>query len=135
MVVCPALSDHDETDLEGNESPFYDQQVRTTSDYYTRPMVMEDKKSELYLSIVRQISEGKLKEGDRLPSERQLASEYGITIRGVKSALEKLLKEEIISQEQGRGTFVRNVPESMTVKRIGLVHLTDLWADQNILFA
>lgn len=97
--------------------------------------MIEDKKSELYRTIVQQISEGKLRERDRLPSERQLATEYGITVRGVKTALDKLLKEGIISREQGRGTFVRNVPESMTKKRIGLIHLTDLWAHQNILFA
>lgn len=71
-----------------------------------------DKKSETpaYRQIIEQITilirDGKLTAGDRLPPERELASELGVARGTIKSAYEKLAANNIIEIAQGRGTFV-----------------------------
>lgn len=95
---------------------------------------MNNGKDSLFQAINADISSGKLKVGDRIPSERQLASQYGITIRGVKSTLEKFVVNGVLAREQGRGTFVLRLPESLQQKSVGLLNLTASWAEQNLLF-
>ncbi len=48
--------------------------------------------------------------GSRLPTERQLAADLGITRTGVRHALAALEADGRISREVGRGTFLRAVP-------------------------
>ena len=45
--------------------------------------------------------------GSRLPTERQLASDLGVTRSGVRYALAALEADGLISREVGRGTFLR----------------------------
>lgn len=47
-----------------------------------------------------------LKRHDRLPSESQLAAEYGASIGTVRKALNNLVAENIIYRRHGQGTFV-----------------------------
>lgn len=56
--------------------------------------------------ITRKIQEGKLKAGDRLPPERDLAELLGIARGTVKTAYEKLAANKVIEMVQGRGTFI-----------------------------
>jgi GntR family transcriptional regulator len=58
-----------------------------------------------------QIVDGKLREGERLPSENQLASSYDTTRTTVRKALALLRSEGYLVSEQGRGVFVRIRPE------------------------
>jgi len=64
----------------------------------------------LYQQIVdgfkREISEGRLAEGDALPSFRQLAGEMMVSLITVKHAYEELERDGIILRRQGLGTFV-----------------------------
>jgi GntR family transcriptional regulator, uxu operon transcriptional repressor len=48
--------------------------------------------------------------GSRLPTERQLAADLGITRTGVRHALAALEADGRISREVGRGTFLRAAP-------------------------
>jgi DNA-binding FadR family transcriptional regulator len=48
--------------------------------------------------------------GSRLPTERQLASELGVTRSSVRQALAVLEARGHISREVGRGTFLRDAP-------------------------
>jgi DNA-binding FadR family transcriptional regulator len=48
--------------------------------------------------------------GSRLPTERQLAADLGITRTGVRHALAALEADGRISREVGRGTFLRGGP-------------------------
>jgi DNA-binding transcriptional regulator YhcF (GntR family) len=64
----------------------------------------------LFRQIVDQISravrEGKLSEGTRLPSERELSEELRLARGTVKKAYEELVREGIIEVRRGQGTFV-----------------------------
>ncbi len=65
----------------------------------------------IYLQIVSQIKtlilEGKLKEGDALPSMRNLATELRISFMTTKRAYEELEHEGFIESYTGRGSFVK----------------------------
>jgi len=64
----------------------------------------------IYLQIVNQIKtlilEGKLKEGDALPSMRNLATELRISFMTTKRAYEELERDGFIESYTGRGSFV-----------------------------
>ncbi len=56
--------------------------------------------------IRKQIEDGTLSPGDKLPSERDLATEHGLSRMTVRQALTELVKAGALYREQGRGTFV-----------------------------
>lgn len=57
-------------------------------------------------AIIRRIESGALREGDRLPSEGELAASHGVSVGTVQKALLQLVHSGLITREQGRGTFV-----------------------------
>jgi GntR family transcriptional repressor for pyruvate dehydrogenase complex len=56
--------------------------------------------------IVRQVQTGKLKPGDRLPSERQLIEMLQVSRSSVREALQGLAMMGIIESRAGQGSFV-----------------------------
>jgi DNA-binding FadR family transcriptional regulator len=50
--------------------------------------------------------------GSRLPTERQLAADLGVTRSGIRLALVALEADGLISREVGRGTFLRDAAAS-----------------------
>ncbi len=64
------------------------------------------KDEEISQEIERRIDEDRLKEGDRLPSERQLAEEFGVQRDTVRSALEILLRRGVLIRKPRKGYFV-----------------------------
>lgn len=71
------------------------------------------KKTRLYEEIVKQltglIEEGKLKPGDRLPPERQLADELHVSRTAIREALRSMESMGYIESKVGGGTFVRAI--------------------------
>ena len=61
---------------------------------------------QLYRQIRSEIEQGSLGFGGQLPSERQLAADYGISRITARKALSMLREEGIISARRGRGSFV-----------------------------
>jgi GntR family transcriptional regulator, transcriptional repressor for pyruvate dehydrogenase complex len=57
-------------------------------------------------SISREIAEGRLRSGDRLPAEHALATTFGVSRNVVREAIAKLRSEGRVRSEQGRGAFV-----------------------------
>ncbi|PWT94015.1 MAG: hypothetical protein C5B54_00735 [Acidobacteria bacterium] len=55
--------------------------------------------------ITHYVSTGMLKEDDRLPTVKQLASELGINFETVRKAYKDLDKEGLLSSRRGTGTF------------------------------
>ncbi|MCS7249122.1 MAG: GntR family transcriptional regulator [Anaerolineales bacterium] len=59
--------------------------------------------------LARKIRLGELKPHDRLPSERELCRQYGISRMTVRQALQMLVQEGILYTAVGKGTFVSEV--------------------------
>ena len=68
--------------------------------------------SRLYEQIVQQIEEsisgGKLKVGDQLPAERDLAQRFGVSRTAVREAVKALSEKGLVEALPGRGTFITN---------------------------
>ncbi|SDE51151.1 hypothetical protein SPACI_017790 [Sporomusa acidovorans DSM 3132] len=64
--------------------------------------------------ILDKIKQGQYKPGDKLPTERQLSEELGISRNTVSAAYKELLLEGILEARQGRGTFVREQAADIT---------------------
>src|SRR3954468_12684672 len=57
--------------------------------------------------IGREIETGRLKPGARLPTQRSLAKQLGVTLTTVTRAYDEAQRRGLLSGEVGRGTFVR----------------------------
>lgn len=70
----------------------------------------------IYVQIVEQIQNlvvtGELLPGDQLPTVRQLASELRVNFNTVARAYRLLDENELISTQQGRGTFLLERPSA-----------------------
>jgi len=68
----------------------------------------------IYIQITNQIESqvigGKLQPGDQLPTVRALASELRVNFNTVARAYRMLDEARIISTQQGRGTYITEVP-------------------------
>ena len=56
--------------------------------------------------IEQRVLEGRLKVGDRLPSERDLSVELGVSRASLREAIHKLASRGLLESRQGGGTFV-----------------------------
>ena len=63
-------------------------------------------------SLERRILEGSLKPGDRLPPERELAAELGVSRPSLREAIQKLASKGMLQSRQGGGTYVTDRLES-----------------------
>ena len=68
--------------------------------------------------IEKRILEGSLKPGDRLPAERRLARDLGVSRPSLREAIQKLIAKGLLSNRHGGGTFVTDRLEA---------HFTDPW--------
>jgi GntR family transcriptional regulator, transcriptional repressor for pyruvate dehydrogenase complex len=57
-------------------------------------------------SISREIAQGRLRPGDRLPTEHALAATFGVSRNVVREAIAKLRSEGRVWSQQGRGAFI-----------------------------
>src|SRR3990172_6587958 len=55
------------------------------------------------------ISEGKLKPGDRLPPERELIKQFGISRPSLREALNSLVTMGFLEVKQAKRTYVKSV--------------------------
>ena len=86
----------------------------------------------IYLQVVDRIKEmiadGRLKPGDQLPTVRALALEMRVNFNTVARAYRILDEARIISTQQGRGTYILDVPPpevSEAMRRTTFDALTD----------
>ena len=63
------------------------------------------------------IASGEFGPGDRLPSERELATEHGVARNTAREAIAQLRREGLVTAEHGRGVFVREKPRWMRFGR------------------
>ncbi|MGN1148593.1 MAG: PLP-dependent aminotransferase family protein [Lachnospiraceae bacterium] len=63
----------------------------------------------LYECLKKDILEGRIATGEKLPSKRELAGEYGISVKTVENAYAQLLTEGYLEAEEKRGYFAARV--------------------------
>lgn len=69
--------------------------------------------------ILQYIGEHQLKEGDRLPTEPELATMAGVSMVTVRRALAELAAQAVVRREQGRGTFLARSRVSAETTKVG----------------
>jgi GntR family transcriptional regulator len=66
--------------------------------------------SPLYQEVKRKLIDslrgGEWKPADVIPSEKQLAARYGVSIGTVRKAVDEMVAEKLLVRHQGRGTYV-----------------------------
>jgi GntR family transcriptional regulator len=76
----------------------------------------------IYTQIVNQVQAqvagGILKPGDQLPTVRALAEELRINFNTVARAYRILDEARIISTQQGRGTYITEIPPPKVIERL-----------------
>ncbi len=85
------------------------------------------KSTRIYEEIVRQvkqlIADGKLKSGDQLPPERDLAEKFVVSRTSVREALRALQSRGLIEIRAGEGAFIRDISVETLIEPLALVIL------------
>ncbi|MBM6603147.1 GntR family transcriptional regulator, LSA1692 subfamily [Pediococcus acidilactici] len=78
-------------------------------------------------SLVERIQQGIYSNMQRLPSEYQLADEYGVSRLTVRKAIEWLVTAKILVKDPGKGTYIMSTNSSNKVEsgRMGLQSFTE----------
>ncbi|WP_052494908.1 FadR/GntR family transcriptional regulator [Cupriavidus basilensis] len=94
---------------------------RKSADQVTQPVFKSVRPrrafEDICLQIRQELSEGRLKPGSRLPAERELADQFGVSRTAVREAMRSLEVAGLIASERGvnGGTFIqRGDPELIT---------------------
>lgn len=69
-------------------------------------------------TLMEQINTGVYKPGDKLPSEKALCNEYGVSRITVRQALNMLIQKNLVCSVFGKGTFVKAPEITHDLKRI-----------------
>ena len=77
--------------------------------------------------VVHMILDGALKEGDPLPSVRNVAAEYRVNPLTVLKAYQELVDEELVEKRRGLGMFVKTGAHSLLVKGERQKFLNEHW--------
>jgi GntR family transcriptional regulator len=84
----------------------------------------------IYLQVVERIKErlaaGQLRPGDQLPTVRSLALELRVNFNTIARAYRIMDEAGIISTQQGRGTYILEVPTPEVAESIRIQALEDL---------
>ena len=78
----------------------------------TRPLHLQ-----LREILIRRIADGEWRAGDAIPNEIDLAREFGLSAGTVRKALDWMESAQLVSRQQGRGTFVRDQTSSEALTR------------------
>ncbi len=77
--------------------------------------------------VVHMILDGVLKEGDALPSVRNVAAEYRVNPLTVLKAYQELVDEELVEKRRGLGMFVKAGAHGSLVKAERQKFLNEHW--------
>src|SRR6202012_5726993 len=77
--------------------------------------------------VVEMILDGVLKEGDPLPSVRNVAAEYRVNPLTVLKAYQQLADEQLVEKRRGLGMFVTTGARDLLLKGERQRFLTEQW--------
>jgi GntR family transcriptional regulator, transcriptional repressor for pyruvate dehydrogenase complex len=105
--------------------------------------VRQVRKTKVYHEIVDQIrdliADGRIKPGDRLPPERELAELFKASRNSVRDAIRVLEQMGLIESRQGDGTYVRSVSAEELAEPLALMllqsrtQMRELWEVRRVL--
>jgi len=81
---------------------------------------------QVYSAITDAIRTGRLRPGDRLPTERQFCEQLEVSRATVRRALGRLVEEGLVEAQVGRGSFVRAGLDSFAEPPNTLMSFTEL---------
>jgi GntR family transcriptional regulator, transcriptional repressor for pyruvate dehydrogenase complex len=73
---------------------------------YIKPIRPKNVSDQVYEQLRDLIFRGEFPPGKKLPPERELAEAFGISRPSIKTAINRLVNQGLVTQKQGRGTFV-----------------------------
>ena len=79
------------------------------------------RKSEIIRQLELRIVGGEFAAGQKLPSERELAEEYGVGRPVIREGLSGLVASGLVDIQVGRGTFVRGISVDVLSKSLNRV--------------
>lgn len=65
--------------------------------------------------LIREIAAGRLLDGERLPPERAMAQDLGISVGTLRKALDDLTEKGYLARVHGSGNYIRTPPETSGV--------------------
>lgn len=78
------------------------------------PSDIKESRKYLYNIIIEKlmdlIKNGNLKPGDRLPPERKLAEDFGVSRNSIRQAIQALVERKVLESRQGDGTYISASP-------------------------
>jgi GntR family transcriptional regulator len=77
--------------------------------------------------VVAMILDGVLKEGDPLPSVRNVATEYRVNPLTVLKSYQQLVDEKLVEKKRGLGMFVRTGARNLLLEGERQKFLTEQW--------
>jgi len=77
--------------------------------------------------VVEMILDGVLKEGDPLPSVRNVAAEYRVNPLTILKAYQQLVDEELVEKRRGLGMFVRTGARNLLLEGERRKFLSEQW--------
>ena len=80
---------------------------------------------EVVIQIKNLISEGKLRPGDRLPPERELIKQFGVSRPSLREALNSLMAMGFLEVKQSKRTFIKSVASERMEGPLSLLIKTD----------
>ncbi len=78
---------------------------------------------QIAVHIKKEIASGTFKVGEKIPSQRELAEQYDVSMITVKKAISDLINEEILYSRVGKGTFVARKTKRSNLSDVGSIGL------------
>ena len=87
---------------------------------------------QVYSAITDAIRSGRLRPGDRLPTERRFCEQFDVSRATVRRALGRLVEEGVVEAQVGRGSFVRAGLDPLAEPPNTLMSFTELAAARGL---
>ena len=96
------------------------------SSNHTPDLQITGKADQIMSGMIEWLKSGKLSIGDKLPTEKELARTFGVSLHTVNKAMSRLEDAALISRSTGSGTHVTSIPANDAIAVIcDIKHLSE----------